>query len=110
MVTWDSYLASIHKEYAQWWHLYTLTDVEDRKRKQQQATPMLFDFGLMVQTIKSQQPQTDLVVWIIIPLTCRESGVGSRESGVGVRRKFTVPRQYDKRYKSDAARSWGFPP
>ncbi|NEQ58475.1 MAG: hypothetical protein F6K53_14135 [Moorea sp. SIO4A1] len=33
-------------------------------------------------------------------MTCRESGVGSRESGVGVRRKFTVPRQYDKRYKN----------
>ncbi|NEO39055.1 MAG: NACHT domain-containing protein [Moorea sp. SIOASIH] len=59
MVTWDPYLASIRKEYDQWWQFYTLTDVEDRKPKQQQATPMLFDFGLMVQTIKSEQPQTD---------------------------------------------------
>ncbi|NEP50584.1 MAG: NACHT domain-containing protein, partial [Moorea sp. SIO3C2] len=59
MVTWDTYLASIHKEYAQWWHVYTLTDVEDCKRKEQQPTPGLFNFDLMVQTIKSQQPQTD---------------------------------------------------
>ncbi|WP_293109352.1 HEAT repeat domain-containing protein, partial [Moorena sp. SIO3I6] len=36
----------------------TLTDVEGRKPKQQQRTPMLFN-GLMVQTIKSEQPQRD---------------------------------------------------
>ncbi|NEO63002.1 MAG: NACHT domain-containing protein, partial [Moorea sp. SIO4G2] len=59
MVTWDPYLASIRQEYAQWWHVYTLTDVEDRKRKEQQATPGLFNFDLMVQTIKSEQPQID---------------------------------------------------
>ncbi|NEO68381.1 HEAT repeat domain-containing protein [Moorena sp. SIO3H5] len=59
MVTWDSYLASIRQEYAQWWQFYTLTDVEDRKRKHQQQTPGLFNFNLMVQTIKSEQPQTD---------------------------------------------------
>ena len=59
MVTWDPYLASIRQEYDQWWQVYTLTDVEDRKRKQQQATPMLFDFGMMVQTIKSEQPERD---------------------------------------------------
>ncbi|NEO14432.1 MULTISPECIES: HEAT repeat domain-containing protein [unclassified Moorena] len=59
MVTWDPYLASIRQEYAQWWHVYTLTDVEDRKRKEQQATPGLFNFDLMVQTIKSEQLQRD---------------------------------------------------
>ncbi|NEO09993.1 HEAT repeat domain-containing protein [Moorena sp. SIO3I8] len=59
MVTWDPYLASIRQDYAQWWHVYTLTDVEDRKRKEQQATPGLFNFDLMVQTIKSEQPQRD---------------------------------------------------
>ncbi|NEO95386.1 MAG: NACHT domain-containing protein, partial [Moorea sp. SIO3G5] len=59
MVTWDPYLASIRQQYDQWWQVYTLSDVEDRKRKQQQQTPMLFNFNLMVQTIKSQQPQTD---------------------------------------------------
>ncbi|NEP48286.1 MAG: NACHT domain-containing protein [Moorea sp. SIO3C2] len=58
MVTWDPYLESIRNTYAQWWQVYTLTDVEDRKRKQQQ-TPRLFDFGLMVETIKSEQPQRD---------------------------------------------------
>ncbi|NEQ82686.1 MAG: NACHT domain-containing protein [Moorea sp. SIO2I5] len=58
MVTWDPYLASIRDTYAQWWHVYTLTDVEDRKRKEQQQTPGLFDFGLMVQT-KSEQPERD---------------------------------------------------
>ncbi|WP_293102808.1 HEAT repeat domain-containing protein [Moorena sp. SIOASIH] len=59
MVTWDPYLASIRNTYAQWWQVYTLSDVEDRKRKQQQQTPRLFDFNLMVQTIKLEQPQRD---------------------------------------------------
>ncbi|NEO19379.1 MULTISPECIES: HEAT repeat domain-containing protein [unclassified Moorena] len=59
MVNWDPYLESIRNTYAQWWQVYTLTDVEGRKPKQQQRTPMLFDFGLMVQTIKSEQPQRD---------------------------------------------------
>ncbi|NEO72007.1 HEAT repeat domain-containing protein [Moorena sp. SIO3H5] len=59
MVNWDPYLASIRDSYAQWWQVYTLTDVEGRKPKQQQPTPVLFDFGLMVQTIKSEQPQRD---------------------------------------------------
>ncbi|NEO62206.1 MAG: NACHT domain-containing protein, partial [Moorea sp. SIO4G2] len=58
MVNWDPYLASIRNSYAQWWQVYTLTDVEGRKPKQQQRTPMLFN-GLMVQTIKSEQPQRD---------------------------------------------------
>ena len=59
MVTWDPYLASIRNTYAQWWQVYTLSDVEDRKRKQQQQTPMLFNFDLMVETIKSKQPERD---------------------------------------------------
>ena len=59
MVNWDPYLASIRDSYAQWWQVYTLTDVEGRKRKQQQPTPVLFNFNLMVQTIKSEQPQRD---------------------------------------------------
>ncbi|NEN99539.1 MAG: NACHT domain-containing protein, partial [Moorea sp. SIO3I7] len=58
MVNWDPYLESIRNTYAQWWQVYTLTDVEGRKPKQQQRTPMLFN-GLMVQTIKSEQPQRD---------------------------------------------------
>ncbi|NEN96836.1 MAG: NACHT domain-containing protein [Moorea sp. SIO3I7] len=57
MANWDPYLESIRKTYAQWWQVYTPTDIEDRKRKQQQQTPRLFDFGLMVQTIKSEQPE-----------------------------------------------------
>ncbi|NEO47750.1 MAG: NACHT domain-containing protein [Moorea sp. SIO4A3] len=59
MVTWDPYLASIRNTYAQWWQVYTPSDVEDRKRKQQQQTPMLFNFNLMVETIKSKQPARD---------------------------------------------------
>ena len=59
MVNWDPYLASIRDSYAQWWQVYTLTDVEGRKRKPQQPTPVLFNFNLMVQTIKSEQPQRD---------------------------------------------------
>ncbi|AOX01343.1 hypothetical protein BJP34_19570 [Moorena producens PAL-8-15-08-1] len=58
MVNWDPYLASIRDSYAQWWQVYTLTDVQGRKPKPQQPTPRLFDFGLMVQT-KSEQPQRD---------------------------------------------------
>ncbi|NEO49723.1 MAG: NACHT domain-containing protein [Moorea sp. SIO4A3] len=54
MVNWDPYLESIHNTYAQWWQVYTLTDVEGRKRKQQQQTPMLFNFDLMVQTMKEE--------------------------------------------------------
>ncbi|NEO12025.1 MULTISPECIES: HEAT repeat domain-containing protein [unclassified Moorena] len=57
MVNWDPYLESIRNTYAQRWQVYTLSDVEDRKRKQQQQTPMLFNFDLMVETIKSEQPQ-----------------------------------------------------
>ncbi|OLT63545.1 hypothetical protein BJP37_28520 [Moorena bouillonii PNG] len=56
MVTWDPYLASIRNTYAQRWQAYTPSDVEGRKRKQQQ-TPGLFNFDLMVQTIKSEQPE-----------------------------------------------------
>ncbi|NEO82061.1 HEAT repeat domain-containing protein [Moorena sp. SIO4G3] len=56
MVDWDPYLASIRDTYAQWWQVYTLTDVEERKGKQQQQTPGLFD-GLMVETMKSEQPE-----------------------------------------------------
>ncbi|NEP54230.1 MAG: hypothetical protein F6K65_37760, partial [Moorea sp. SIO3C2] len=59
MVNWDPYLASIHDTYAQWWQVYTLTDVQGRKPKPQQQTPRLFNFNLMVQTIKSEQPQPD---------------------------------------------------
>ncbi|NET64392.1 MAG: NACHT domain-containing protein [Moorea sp. SIO1G6] len=57
MVTWDPYLESIRNTYAQRWQVYTLSDVEDRKPKQQQQTPMVFNFDLMVETIKSEQPQ-----------------------------------------------------
>ncbi|NEO96107.1 MAG: NTPase (NACHT family), partial [Moorea sp. SIO3G5] len=56
MVTWDPYLESIRNTYAQRWQVYTLSDVEGRKGKQQQPTPMLFNFDLMVETIKSEQP------------------------------------------------------
>ncbi|EGJ32019.1 MULTISPECIES: HEAT repeat domain-containing protein [Moorena] len=59
MINWDPYLASIRNTYAKWWQVYTLTDVQGRKPKPQQQTPRLFNFNLMVQTIKSEQPQPD---------------------------------------------------
>jgi len=47
------YLCSICQTYAQWWKIYTLTDVVGKQRdKQQQFSPLL---DLMVQTVEPQQ-------------------------------------------------------
>jgi NACHT domain len=51
------YLSAIALHYAQWWRLYTLTDVEGQQQTEQVAP--FFDFGLMVQSIASQE--NDLV-------------------------------------------------
>ncbi len=42
------YLSAIALHYAQWWRLYTLTDVEGQQQTEQVAP--FFDFGLMVQS------------------------------------------------------------
>ncbi len=48
MVNWNPYLESICDKYAQWWQIYTLTDVESRQHCEVEAPPLL-DF--MVETV-----------------------------------------------------------
>ncbi|NES02185.1 MAG: NACHT domain-containing protein [Okeania sp. SIO2F4] len=53
---WTSYLESICREYAQWWEVYTLTDVAGKKSLQQrQNISPLLDLGLMVQTVAEEK-------------------------------------------------------
>jgi HEAT repeat protein len=49
MVDWQQYLASVCKEYRQWWRFYTITDVvgERAAKEQNEAAPLL-DLGLRV--------------------------------------------------------------
>jgi predicted NACHT family NTPase len=49
----QAYLESIANKYQHWCNRYTLTDAEDRQRKENQFSP--FDFGLMVQTLQPKQ-------------------------------------------------------
>lgn len=57
MVDWTPYLASLCKTYAQWWQVYTITDVVGRKRVESESSPLLFDFGLMVQTVEREREE-----------------------------------------------------
>ena len=57
MVNWNAYLESLCKDYAHWWDVYTLTDVVGRKREEQEQTPPLFDFGLMVETVERDREE-----------------------------------------------------
>ncbi|MGD1714324.1 HEAT repeat domain-containing protein, partial [Dapis sp. BLCC M172] len=53
---WKPYLESICQEYAQWWEVYTLTDVAGKKPvEQRQNISPLLDLGLMVQTIAEEK-------------------------------------------------------
>jgi predicted NACHT family NTPase len=53
-IDFQPYLHSISDHYAQWWQLYTLTDVETKAQQKNEAQPWKtpFDFGLMVQTVQ----------------------------------------------------------
>jgi predicted NACHT family NTPase len=55
MVNWHKYLESLCNTYAQWWRVYTITDVVGRKRVESEASPLLLDFGLMVQTVRDRE-------------------------------------------------------
>ena len=55
MVNWHQYLESLCKEYAQWWQVYTITDVVGRRRVEVEPLPLLFDFGLMVQKVQDRE-------------------------------------------------------
>ena len=55
MVNWHKYLESLCNTYAQWWRVYTITNVVGRKRVESEASPLLLDFGLMVQTVRDRE-------------------------------------------------------
>ncbi|GAB4175910.1 MAG: hypothetical protein Fur006_06590 [Coleofasciculaceae cyanobacterium] len=57
MVDWSRYLESLCKTYAQWWQVYTITDVVGRKREEVEPSPLLFDFGLMMQTVERDREE-----------------------------------------------------
>ncbi|MDJ0734455.1 MAG: HEAT repeat domain-containing protein [Nostocaceae cyanobacterium] len=52
----QDYLESISDKYKCWWNLYTLTDVEGKKRQEKQLSSP-FDFGLIVETLQSKQAE-----------------------------------------------------
>ena len=55
------YLRSIATTYEKWWQYYTLTDAEGKQQQSQDVAP-IFDFGLMVQTVRKEereQPQQE---------------------------------------------------
>jgi len=57
MVNWSRYLESLCTNYAQWWQAYTITDVVGQKRAEAEPSPLLFDFGLMVQTVERERDE-----------------------------------------------------
>ncbi len=54
MVNWNPYLESIGNKYAQWWTVYTLTDVEDRQGVK--VDPPLLDL-IIVETIQPDKEE-----------------------------------------------------
>ncbi|NEQ69233.1 MAG: hypothetical protein F6K21_27850 [Symploca sp. SIO2D2] len=55
MVDWSGYLESICKDYAQWWEVYTLTEVVEKQQQQKlEEIPLLLDFELIVQTAEER--------------------------------------------------------
>ncbi len=57
MIIWSQYLESLCTAYAQWWQVYTITDVVGQKRVEPEPSPLLFDFGLMVQTVERDREE-----------------------------------------------------
>ncbi|MBW4501373.1 MAG: HEAT repeat domain-containing protein [Scytonema hyalinum WJT4-NPBG1] len=55
MVDWSGYLNSVCQAYAQWWQVYTFTDVLGRNKAEPQLHIPLLDLGLMVQTVERDQ-------------------------------------------------------
>ncbi|MFP4415091.1 S1 family peptidase, partial [Coleofasciculus sp.] len=55
-IDFQPYLTAITTKYKQWWQLYTLTDAESKQRQSQDVTP-IFDFGLIVQMVKKEEPE-----------------------------------------------------
>jgi HEAT repeat protein len=61
MVGWEPYLSSICRTYAQWWTVYTLTDVTGQQAIAPNAPNLLlqFDLGLMVETVTPRQEEPE---------------------------------------------------
>ena len=57
MVNWSRYLESLCNAYAQWWQVYTITDVVGQKGVESEPSLLLFDFGLMVQTVERDREE-----------------------------------------------------
>jgi len=51
------YLESIGTAYKDWWSLYTLTDAVGKQQVEREKSSSVFDFGLMVQRVKPEQPE-----------------------------------------------------
>ena len=56
MINWTPYLESVCKKYAQWWDVYTLTDVAGKMRSPN-TTPLLAD--LRVQAVKDSREERE---------------------------------------------------
>ena len=54
MIDWNPYLEALCNQYAQWWKVYTLTDVVGRQRVEEKSPPLL-DF--MVETVQPAKEQ-----------------------------------------------------
>ena len=57
MVDWSPYLESLGKTYEQWWRVYTITDVQGKKQEKAEPSPLLLDFGLMVQAVEREKEE-----------------------------------------------------
>jgi hypothetical protein len=53
-IDFQPYLNAISTTYEKWWQLYTLTDAQGKQRQSKEVAP-IFDFGLMVQTVKKEE-------------------------------------------------------
>ncbi|NET39212.1 MAG: NACHT domain-containing protein [Cyanothece sp. SIO1E1] len=58
-MVWSEYLTSVCREYAQWWQVYTFTDVVGCQQDEPESSIPLLDLGLMVQTVGRQQDEGD---------------------------------------------------
>ncbi|NJO73569.1 MAG: NACHT domain-containing protein [Leptolyngbyaceae cyanobacterium RM1_406_9] len=57
VIDFQPYLNAIAATYEKWWQLYTLTDAEGKQ--QSKDAPPIFDFGLIVQTVKEERQQQE---------------------------------------------------
>ncbi|MDB9383902.1 HEAT repeat domain-containing protein [Nodularia spumigena CS-584] len=57
MSNWNDYLTSLSNDYAQWWNDYTLTDVVGQQRVEQNKSPRLLDFTVVVLPTKEERSE-----------------------------------------------------